>query len=248
MRSLYVIVAGVFFLSASTVNAQSFDYLPAPVGSNQIIEYTQFTLSYNNTHEQADWVAYELTKAEAEMSRTRCNCFEEDEDITYGSAVDDDYGNTGFDRGHLAPARDNNMSDLANEESFLFSNMSPMVPSFNQEIWESLEEWVNDKAEEYGTLYVVTGPVFVNNLGSIGSNDVTIPGYFFKAVMRFDENDNPQMMGFIIPNLGWTGIFSDYTVPINTIETLTGLDLFPALVDSKEGRYEASEYTRQWGL
>ena len=58
------------------VMAQNFDYLPAPVGNNQILTYSQFTLSYNEEHEQADWVAYELTRVEAERLPVLCiyNC------------------------------------------------------------------------------------------------------------------------------------------------------------------------------
>ncbi len=102
-----------------------FNFLPDTVDNHQILTYTQFTLSYNEEHEQADWVAYELTGEEAEMVRTRCNCFRSDHDVTTGSASGSDYSSTGFDRGHLCPAADNNMSDIANRESFLFSNMSP---------------------------------------------------------------------------------------------------------------------------
>lgn len=68
-----------------------FDYLPAPVGSNQIIAYTQFTLSYNEQHEQADWVAYELTEAEADMDLDRCDCFKTETRVSTGSATPDDY-------------------------------------------------------------------------------------------------------------------------------------------------------------
>jgi len=44
-----------------SVVAQSFNFLPAEVTGHQMIAYTQFTLSYNEDHEQPDWVAYELT-------------------------------------------------------------------------------------------------------------------------------------------------------------------------------------------
>ncbi len=64
-------------LSCSVV-AQTFNYLPAEVNGHQKLTYTQFTLSYNEEHEQPDWVAYELTKDEAAMSRDRCDCFKKD--------------------------------------------------------------------------------------------------------------------------------------------------------------------------
>lgn len=154
----------VFIFLYSHASAQNFDYLPAKVGNNQILSYTQFTLSYNEDHEQADWVAYQLTKDEIQHNMDRCNCFEDDNAVTSQSAGDSDYISTGFDRGHLSPSADNKMSAKANRESFLFSNMSPQLPSFNQGIWADLEDWVRNKVMEYDTVYVVTGPVFINNL------------------------------------------------------------------------------------
>jgi len=56
--------------------------LPDTVKGHQIVSYTQFTLSYNEEHEQAEWVAYELTKQEVESKQQRCNCFKTDKSIT----------------------------------------------------------------------------------------------------------------------------------------------------------------------
>ena len=39
------------------------------------------------------------------------------------------------------------MSEQANRESFLMSNMSPQLPSFNRGIWADLESWVREQAE-----------------------------------------------------------------------------------------------------
>ena len=239
----------ILLLSPIGIYAQNFDYQPAPVGSHQILTYSQFTLSYNEEHEQADWVAYELTRAEAEMDRDRCDCFAVDTYVGTGSAVDGDYSSTGFDRGHLSPAADNNASELANRESFLFSNMSPQLPYFNREVWVKLESWVRQKAIELGTVYVTTGPIFVNNLGKIGNNEVTIPGYYYKVLLAFRENGNPSLIGFLFPHVvPASADFKDFVVPVNTIETITGLDFFPALDNSVEGRSEATVSNNFWGL
>jgi endonuclease G len=78
-----------------------FDFLPEEVPGHQILVYTQFTISYNEQHEQADWVAYELTKEEVEMDVPRCqNCFATDNSVLFGSATENDYRNSGFDKGH----------------------------------------------------------------------------------------------------------------------------------------------------
>ena len=239
----------VFYLNiliVSPVLAQ-FDYLPAEIPGHQVVPYTQFTLSYNETHEQADWVAYELNKDEAQMETDRCNCFHRDDNILFGSASPDDYKNTGFDQGHLSPSEDNQLSPDNNRESFLMSNMSPQLHRFNNGIWKNLEEWVREKAIEFYTIYVVSGPVFINCLGSIGTNEVTIPGYFYKALLRF-ENGSPKTIGFLIPQVGAVGELKDYIVPINALETLTGIDFFPALNNSIENVVESRDNSTQWGL
>ena len=231
----------------TSLSAQEFNYLPATVENHQILSYTQFTISYNEDHEQPDWVAYELTDDEASAKRDRCNCFIKDESVTTGSATKKDYSSTGFDRGHLSPAADNNLSEEANRESFLMSNMSPQLPSFNRGIWAELESWVRDQAEYNSTIYVVTGPVFINNLGSIGKNNVTIPGSFYKILLRFDGKKG-KSIAFLLPHIGATGEIADYIVPVNAIEALTGLDFFPELPSSTENKIESQFELKKWGF
>ena len=61
--------------------------LPAAVGNHQIIAHYAYTLSYNEDHEQADWVAYELTKEEAlSDDYERTDDFRSDNEVKDGSA------------------------------------------------------------------------------------------------------------------------------------------------------------------
>ena len=127
--------------------------------------------------------------------------------------------------------------------------MSPQLPYFNREVWVKLESWVRDQAIDKGKVYVTTGPIFVNNLGKIGSNEVTIPGYYYKVLLAFRANGNPSLIGFLFPHVvPASADFKDFVVPVNTIETLTGLDFFPALDNSVEGRNEATVSNNFWGL
>ena len=52
----------------STARASSFDYLPTSADC-QPVEHSHYTLCYSEAHEQAAWVAYELTKDEVPASR-----------------------------------------------------------------------------------------------------------------------------------------------------------------------------------
>ena len=247
MKKLLFITLLLSITLLSGFAPSEFNYLPANVTDHQIVSYTQFTLSYNEQHEQADWVAYELTSEEVAMKQKRCNCFKTDASIITKSASKSDYSSTGFDLGHLSPAADNNMNEQANEESFLMSNISPQIPRFNRGIWKELESWVRDKATEHNSVYVVTGPVFLNNLGVVGKNNVTIPGYYYKILLR-QENSKMLSIAFLMHQLSSSSDIKDYLVTINTIETLTGLDFFPELSKSTENRIESQAQPKKWGL
>ena len=120
--------------------------LPAPVAGEQQISHLGYTLSYNEKHEQASWVAYELTAGELRGTIARTDNFKADASVTTGSASLADYRGSGFDRGHLAPAADMKWSREVMSESFFMSNMSPQEPGFNRGIWKKLEGKVRDWA------------------------------------------------------------------------------------------------------
>ena len=236
----------VIILMESTYS-QDFNYLPAKVSNHQVISYTQFTLSYNEDHEQSEWISYELTSEEAVMNLDRCDCFRADRKVKTKSASKRDYRSSGFELGQLCPAADNNMSKKANRESFRMSNVSPQLPGFNSGVWRSLEEWVREQAIQYGVVYVVSGPVFNNNLGALGKNNVTIPGYYYKVLLRY-EGSKILSIAFLIPHIGSEGNIQDYIVTVNTVESITDLDFFPALDNAIENRIESQFQTKKWGF
>ncbi|MFK5857590.1 MAG: DNA/RNA non-specific endonuclease [Bacteroidota bacterium] len=247
MNKPAIIVFLLLLTLFSGFNSKEFNYLPASIDNHQIVAYTQFTLSYNEQHEQADWVAYELTKDEVAMKQKRCNCFKSDKSITTASASKSDYSSTGFDLGHLSPAADNNMNKKANAESFLMSNISPQIPQFNRGIWKYLESWVREQAIIHNSVYIVTGPIFINNFGSIGSNNVTIPGYYYK-VLLIQNDSKTKSIAFLMPQLCTSNNLKDYLVTVNTLETITGLDFFPELDKSVENIIESQSQPAFWGL
>lgn len=212
---------------------------------DRTIRKTGFTFLYNEAHEQAAWVAYQLTKSETRGFIERTDNFREDPSVKTGSATSADYQGTGYDRGHLAPAGDMGWSTSAMSESFFYSNMSPQVPAFNRGIWKRLEEKVRLWAMDYDTLYVVTGPVLTADLPQIGPNRVSVPRYFYKVLLDFSE---PELkgIGFVMPNLGSKLPLQHYTVSIDSVERLTGLDFFPELPDVQESILERSVCLSCW--
>jgi endonuclease G len=130
-----------------SLHAQSLE-IPAITNPDAVIEKDFYILQYNEQFEQADWVAYELTRDEVMGSTDRKDSFKTDTEIGTGSATLADYRGSGYDRGHLAPAADMKMSALSMSDSFYMSNMSPQHPSFNRGIWSKLESYVRTWAYE----------------------------------------------------------------------------------------------------
>ena len=224
-----------------TMHAQ--EWLPA--SSGEVIHHQYFSLSYMEAHEQAEWVAYELTAAKAQGPNKRINDYREDPTIPTGSALLSDYKGSGFDRGHLMPAADAKFDPLAMSESFYLSNMSPQRNSFNGGIWNVLENRVRKWAGAKQHLYIVTGPVLSSFEGKIGQSGVSIPAYFYKALLQIHEGDT-SIIAFVLPNQQSSQPLSTFVVSVDSVEKLTGIDMYPFLPDEAEDRLEASTSTNGW--
>ncbi|MBV5349132.1 DNA/RNA non-specific endonuclease, partial [bacterium] len=152
-----------------------------PTSSGQIIKHTYYSLAYSEENEQAFWVFYQLSSDNL-GNQDRTDDFRADPAVNSGSASLIDYKGSGYDRGHLCPAADMTQNKTSMSETFFLSNMSPQTPGFNRGIWSTLEEKVRAWANQYSKIYVVTGPIFKDNLAVIGENKVTVPGYYYKVI------------------------------------------------------------------
>ena len=213
-----------------------------PVSSGQIVRHTYYSLAYSEENEQASWVYYQLSSEDLNGTQSRTDDFRADPAISTGSSSLNDFKSSGYDRGHLCPAADMTRNKTAMTESFFLSNMSPQTPGFNRGIWSVAEDQVREWTLKYQKLYVVTGPVFQNNIGTIGLNEVTIPGYYFKII--FDGKDH--MIGLILPHATSTKSLDQFVVSIDQIEQQTGIDFFKGLDDQLEKNLEGRVSTSGW--
>lgn len=218
---------------------------PKLTATDKIITRTGYSLSYNEKHEQANWVAYELTSAKTNKIYERTNRFKTDPLVKTGTATDADYKGSGFDRGHLAPAVDMAWSSSAMIESFYYSNISPQFPGFNRGVWKRLEDQVRTWAQENESIFVVTGPVLNRISGSIGPNNVSIPQYFYKVILDYKQ-PSVKGIGFILPNTSSSASLETYALSIDSVEHFTGIDFFPSLPDDQENIIESTINTKSW--
>ena len=218
------------------------------IKNNQTITYhAGFALCYNKTHEQSNWVAYQLTQAETQGTAERSNKFKPDPKVKGGTASDADYKQSGYDRGHLAPAADMGWSETSMQESFYYSNMSPQVPSFNRGIWKKLEEQVRNWAVQFDDIYVATGPVLTTGLPTIGFNKVSVPQLYYIALLVYG-NKGKQAIAFVLPNEASQQALAHYVITIDSLEVLTGIDFFAGLLDEEEALLESVVHTDNWSI
>lgn len=219
--------------------------LPAGTLNEQVVRHLGYTLSYNEEHELASWVAYTLKVSHLSGKEKRSDDFRADPAVRTGSAEPDDYKYSGYDRGHLAPAGDMKWSRKAMSESFLMSNIAPQARAFNAGIWETLESTIRGWARKDSALHIVTGPVLYGNLQIIGKNKVTVPEYYYKAVLDAQE-PVIKCIAFVIPNRQSSQPLKNYAISVDSLEAMIKLDLFPGLPDDIENEIEKNLFINQW--
>jgi endonuclease G len=227
-----------------TENISNLEF-PALLPNEKIISHTGYSFVYSEEHEQAKWIAYELTKEETNSLFERTDKFLVDPLVSTGTAENSDYAKSGYDKGHLAPAADMGWSALTMKESFYFSNMSPQLPGFNRGVWKRLEELMRSWAIDNKAIYIVTGPLLSKGLPAIGSNGVSIPNYYYKVVLDYTQPEI-HAIGFVLPNASSSASLSTFAVSIDEVERQTGIDFFPALPDDQETKLEKEVCQTCW--
>lgn len=207
------------------------EYFLPESSTGDIIQHSYFFISYSEEHEQAEWVAYTLTRENLEKPwNDRKDNFKPDPKVKTGTATPDDYRGSGYDRGHLVPAADMAFDENAMAETFYMSNITPQSRNFNQGIWRELEELTRNWAKQAKKLYVVTGPILSEApKGEIGENRVSVPAAYFKVLLDISE---PELkgIGFLLPNeVNFEPLYK-FAVSIDEVEDKIGLNLFPDLM------------------
>lgn len=220
--------------------------MPAIRNSDVVLVYNGFVVNYNTERLIPNWVAYELTAEEVAGDVPRAKGFSMDLDYKDRQAMREDYSNTGWDKGHMAPSADMKWSQTAMNESFYLTNICPQNHTLNGREWHTLEKNIRDWAVKFGNVWVVCGPyVHANKYGTIGERQVVVPDGFFKAVLR-QGGKNWLSIGFVFENESHKQPIKDAVVSVNDVEALIGYDLFTNLNDRFEEKIEAQASWTEW--
>ncbi len=220
------------------------NYFPSST-TGEIVHHSHFSLSYNEPYEQAEWVAYMLQKKQLTYDDRKRPYFIEDPYVRTKSADWRNYKGSGYDRGHLVPAGDRKFSEQAYNETFYTSNISPQDGDFNAGLWNRLEKQTRSWAKRYKTLFVVTGGVLTHGLEEIGDEDVAVPQYFYKIIAKENRGDL-EVLGFLMKGEERSDRIQSFIVPIDSIETLTGLDFFYQIDKKTQAAIEEGILLKNW--
>ncbi len=217
----------------------------APGTPETIVQYTGMRISFNPQRHIPNWVAWELTRDEAQGTEPRSNNFAADPAVE-GSATPADYRGSGYDRGHMAPAADMKWSPKAMAESFYMTNMCPQAKSLNTGAWKKLEEKCRDWALRDSAIVIICGPVATAGFdGYIGDSHVAVPRRFFKVILA-PYATPPRGIAFIMDNGKVEGGIQRAAVSIDQVERLTGHDFFASLPDDIENDVESQCRFNYW--
>lgn len=104
-----------------------------------------------------------------------------------------DYMNSGYARGHLAPAAAHSMDEVDLLETFILSaNIVPQNGVMNAADWAKLEAFARGLSEHFRHVRVISGPAYLPKYGAdgkrsisyevVGKNDVAVPTHLFKVI------------------------------------------------------------------
>ncbi len=247
-------IATLIFAFSAQTSAQHF-YAGRPdvsaIGDTMTnLTKTAYSVGYSETKRNPLWAAFYLESTTNTTAPPRSTYFTIDNDTT-ARVKHNDYTNSGFDRGHMAPRRRIGVrhGKAPQKETFTMSNIVPQLPTLNQEPWAAFEGIVSGEyAQDFDGVWVVTGPIFHPDRVIENCTDVEIPIGFYKIVVRENEGQ-PEMLGIVMGQM-YTDVIRlrDLAYTVDIIELMTGIDFFSELSDEIEDAAESTIPEEGWNL
>ena len=210
-----------------------------------------YTMLFDATKKAALWEAYGMHKDnwwDDNVGRRK--------NWKYDPAIPKDWQSAGctsnYHKGHQVASNDRQANITANQQTFYLSNQTPQWQTqFNDGVWNQLEQDVQNNAPTgRDTLYVVTGPLYQNNMTETddGGETVPIPSAYWKCIMlcSFDSSGNmtdAKGIGYYFPkNAAYTGDkYYNYSTTIDEVEEICGFDLFANVPEELQAKAESVE-------
>lgn len=246
------LILGFLIGRAAQVEAQTIDQLcKVPKGCKPIYEGDY--LSYFDTVRHVPsvvWYSSNSSQLKLDLPLQRKSNYPAVDELPMipGNA----YSKTGYDHGHLAPARDFKYEIKAYQASNAMANISPQHPCFNQRGWCYLETSIRNLVESHprAQVFVGTGSHFIPGVETRDTiclkNGVTIavPDQFYKVVwLHFPEASDDMLIAFLVDHLPVAN--EDIVakqITVDSLEKITGIDFFDIMPNAWEREKESRLY------
>lgn len=214
-------------------------------------ENITYSISHNAKRKHCRWTAFTFNPSNRVIRWNRDDWgrdpFQPDPDMPGNYVMTSSMINgNGFQRGHIVASYDRVYSKEANEQTFYFSNISPMYKGFNLGAWNDCERYVQEWGRSSGfcdTLYIVKGATIrEGEYRKVGSCP-TVPNYYFMALLCLKSN-NYKSIGLLFKHEN--GNSKTQVCSIDYLERFTGIDFFCNIPDNVENAVESSYNPNKW--
>lgn len=218
--------------------------LPAITGVGEEFRYLHFSVVMNPARRLAWYVAYNM---EPDVKVTRGDRWLPDPMLPASfQPTNDHFRGTGFDRGHLVSPRTVSWgspreAELANHQSFFWTNTAPQHPRMNQEWWLGVEQWERHTVRRCERAIGFSGPVLADDDPPYAAVEQTIgrlrvrqnfrlPRRFFKLVVARRPSGELETAAFLLDQDALRDHppvrpeASRFRVEVKDLEAATGLD------------------------
>ena len=153
-----------------------------------VLAHTNYTTHFSKSKKYPVMVEWWETKAKIGCATplARKDNFRPDPKLPNETNIGQDYVNSGYDRGHLMPAKSNQCQTQAvQDECFYYSNMAAQTHRLNAGDWKSLETLTREWAVKQDSVKIWAGNV--GEIKKIGS--VSVPKQCWKVVYIKASNE-----------------------------------------------------------
>ncbi len=205
--------------------------------NNYLMVKPQYTLSYNRSKGEPNWVGWRLDSTWITGVADRQDDYRPDPALPadWYHVTQNDYSGGGYDRGHMCPSGDRTRSIPDNSATFLMTNFLPQLAANNQGPWNDFENYCRTLANQGNELYIFSGGA--GSAGFIAGGKVNVPTVTWKVVVVIPNGSNDlQRVGktarniaIIVPNqppLSISTPWRNFRVRVDDVERLTGYNFF----------------------
>ena len=223
-------------------------------------ENITYSIAHNKERKHCRWTAFTFDPSNRGINWKRDNWdntewggdpFQPNPDMPESYVMNDrEIWNSGgserFVRGHIVASYDRVYSQDANEQTFYYSNISPMYNRFNTGAWSDCEGLVQGWGRNKNfcdTLYIVKGGTIREGEYRTVGICPTVPDYYYMALLCL-KSGSYKSIGLLFKHVN--GESQTEVCSIDFLERFTGIDFFCNVPDKVENITERQYSTGSW--